>query len=144
MPRRLGIRSQLLGLVAAAAVPFLILIGVALWIQYRTAQTEALERAYTEARVIAAQIDDHLGNLDNLTLGLSSAIGVTPADTAANDALLSKLKAQLPAFISDIARRNPGRREHRRRLRHPLQPRRSRAISRRSSPASRPRSATPS
>jgi diguanylate cyclase (GGDEF)-like protein/PAS domain S-box-containing protein len=107
VPRRLGIRSQLLGLVAAAAVPFLVLIGVALWIQYRTARAEALERAYTEARVIAAQIDDHLGNLENLTLGLSHAVGVAPADTAANDALLSQLKAQLPGFISDIAVATP-------------------------------------
>jgi len=103
VPRRLGIRSQLLGLVAAAAVPFLILIGVALWSQYRTVQTESLERAYGEARVVAAQIDDHLGNLENLTLGLSRAISVKPADTAANDMLLSELKAQLPSFISDIA-----------------------------------------
>ena len=107
MPRRLGIRSQLLGLVAAAAVPFLVLIGVALWNQYRIAQAEALDRAYAEARVIAAQIDDHLGNLDNLTLGVSHVIGVTPADTAANDALLSELKAQLPGFISDIAVATP-------------------------------------
>jgi diguanylate cyclase (GGDEF)-like protein/PAS domain S-box-containing protein len=103
VPRNLGIRSQLLGLVAAAAVPFLVLIGVALWIQYRTAQSEALDRAYNEARVIAAQIDDHLGNVENLTLGLSRAIGMKPADTVANDALLSGLKAQLPGFISDIA-----------------------------------------
>jgi diguanylate cyclase (GGDEF)-like protein/PAS domain S-box-containing protein len=103
VPRHLGIRLQLLGLVAAAAVPFLVLIGVGLWIQYRTAQSEALERAYNEARVIAAQIDDHLGNVENLTLGLSHAIGVKPADTAANDALLSGLKAQLPGFISDVA-----------------------------------------
>jgi diguanylate cyclase (GGDEF)-like protein/PAS domain S-box-containing protein len=103
VPRHLGIRSQLLGLVAAAAVPFLVLIGVALWIQYRTAQTEALDRAYSEARVIAAEIDDHLGNLENLTLGLSRAVGLTPADRAANDALLSGLKAQLPGFINDVA-----------------------------------------
>jgi diguanylate cyclase (GGDEF)-like protein/PAS domain S-box-containing protein len=103
VPRHLGIRPQLLGLVAAAAVPFLILIGVALWIQYRTAQAEALDRAHTEARVIAAQIDDHLGNLENLTLGLSHAVGLTPADAAANDVLLSELKAQLPGFISNIA-----------------------------------------
>ena len=103
VPRRLGIRSQLLGLVAAAAVPFLILIGVALWNQYRTVQIESLERAYSDARVVAAQIDDHLGNLENLALGLSRAIGVRPADTPANDALLSGLKAQLPSFISDIA-----------------------------------------
>ena len=107
MPRPLGIRSQLLGLVAAAAVPFLILIVVALWNQYRTVQAESLERAYTEARVVAAQVDDHLGNLDNLTLGLSHAIGVTPADTAANDALLAELKAQLPSFISDIGVATP-------------------------------------
>jgi diguanylate cyclase (GGDEF)-like protein/PAS domain S-box-containing protein len=103
VPRNPGIRSQLLGLVAAAAVPFLILIGVALWSQYRTVQTESLERAYSEARVVAAQIDDHLGNLENLALGLSRAIGATPADIPANDALLSGLKAQLPSFISDIA-----------------------------------------
>ena len=103
MPRGVGIRSQLLGLVAAAAVPFLILIGVALWNQYRTMQTESLERAYSDARVVAAQIDDHLGNLENLALGLSRALGVTSADTPANDALLSGLKAQLPSFISDIA-----------------------------------------
>jgi Cache domain len=103
VPRRLGIRSQLLGLVAAAAVPFLVLIGIALWNQYRAAETESLERAYNEARVIAAQIDDHLGNLENLALGLSRAVGLGPAHTAANDALLTGLKAQLPGFISDIA-----------------------------------------
>jgi diguanylate cyclase (GGDEF)-like protein/PAS domain S-box-containing protein len=103
VPRYLGIRSQLLGLVAAAAVPFLILIGVALWIQYRIAQSEALDRAYSEARVIAAQIDDHLGNVENLSLGLSHVVGVKPPDTAANDALLSGLKAELPGFISDVA-----------------------------------------
>jgi HAMP domain-containing protein len=102
VPRHLGIRSQLLGLVAAAAVPFLVLIGVALWIQYRTAQSEALDRAYSEARLIAAETDDHLGNLENLTLGLSHAIGVMPADTPANDALLSDVKTRLPGFISDI------------------------------------------
>jgi Cache domain len=104
VPRHLGIRSQLLGLVAAATVPFLVLIGVALWtIQYRLAQTEALDRAYSEARIIAAQIDDHLGNVENLALGLSRAVGFSPGDTAANDALLSGLKAELPGFISDIA-----------------------------------------
>jgi diguanylate cyclase (GGDEF)-like protein/PAS domain S-box-containing protein len=107
VPRHLGIRSQLLGLVAAAAVPFLVLIGVALWIQYRTVQTESLDRAYAEARVVAAQIDDHLGNLSNLTLGLGRAIGVTPADTSANDELLMGLKAELPGFISDIAVATP-------------------------------------
>jgi hypothetical protein len=65
-----GIRSQLLGLVAAAVVPFLVLIGAGLWNQSRTAQAEAMARALAEARVLGAQLDDHLGNLENLMLGL--------------------------------------------------------------------------
>ena len=103
MAKPLGIRSQLLGLVAAAALPFLVLIGVALWNQYVTAQRETLERAYSEARVLAAQVDDHIGNLENLTLGLSRALNLDAADTAANDAILEGLRAQLPGFISDVA-----------------------------------------
>src|SRR5271169_3578768 len=103
----MGIRSQLLGLVAAAAFPFLVLINVGLWNQFRTAQTEALDRAHNEARVLAAQIDDHLGNLENLMIGLSRAIDLDPGGTAKNDALLKGLKAQLPGFISDIIIVNP-------------------------------------
>ena len=126
MPRHLGIRSQLLGLVAAAAVPFLVLIGVALWNQYRAAQTESLERAYSEARVIAAQIDDHLGNLENLALGLSRAVGVGPADTAANDALLIRTEGAAARIHIRHRCRRPRWREHRIGLWGPLQYRRPR------------------
>ena len=97
-----GIRSQLLGLVAAAALPFLVLIGAGLWNQFRTEQAEALNRALGEARVLAAQLDDHFGNLENLMLGLSRAVSTNPADAAANDTLLRGLKAELPRFISDV------------------------------------------
>jgi diguanylate cyclase (GGDEF)-like protein/PAS domain S-box-containing protein len=103
----MGIRSQLLGLVAAAVVPFLVLIGVGLWNQSRTEQAEALNRALGESRVLAAQIDDHIGNLENLMLGLSRAVSTNPADTAANDVLLGGLKAELPGFISDIVVATP-------------------------------------
>jgi HAMP domain-containing protein len=97
-----GIRSQLLGLVAAAVVPFLVLIGAGLWNQSRTEQAEAMSRALAEARVLAAQLDDHIGNLENLMLGLSRVVSTDPADAATNDALLSGLKAELPSYISDI------------------------------------------
>jgi hypothetical protein len=97
-----GIRSQLLGLVAAAVVPFLVLIGAGLWNQSRTEQAEAMSRALAEARVLAAQLDDHISNLENLTLGLSRVVSTKRADAAGNDALLSGLKAELPSFISDI------------------------------------------
>jgi hypothetical protein len=45
-----GIRSQLLGLVAAAVVPFLVLIGAGLWNQSRTEQAAAKNRALVADR----------------------------------------------------------------------------------------------
>src|SRR5271163_1890677 len=103
-----GIRSQLLGLVAAAAIPFLVLIGVSLFNQYRAAKAEALDRALSEARVLAAQLDDHIGNVENLMLGLSRAVSTNPADTAKNDALLRGLKAELPSFIWRVMKERLG------------------------------------
>ena len=102
VPKSLGIRAQLLGLVAAAVLPFLVLIGAGLWNQSRTEQAEALNRALGDARVLAAQVDDHLGNLENLMVGLGHAVSTNPADAAANDALLHDLKAELPDYIADI------------------------------------------
>jgi hypothetical protein len=97
-----SIRPQLLGLVAAAAVPFLILISVGLWNQSRTQQVQALQRAHAEARVIAARVDDHLGNLENLMAGLALAVSTKPSDVEANDALLGRLRPDLPRYIATV------------------------------------------
>ena len=97
-----GIRSRLLGLMLATVVPFTALIGGGLWTQWRNDQATAAERAVAEARLLAAQVDDHLGNLESLMAGLSRAVSINPADTAANDAVLKQLKAELPGFISNI------------------------------------------
>src|SRR4051812_36289791 len=97
-----GIRSRLLGLMLATVIPFTALIGGGLWTQWRNDQATAAERAIAEARLLAAQVDDHLGNLESLMTGLSRAVSVDPADTAANDAVLKQLKSELPAFISNI------------------------------------------
>ena len=60
-----SIRSQLLGLVLATVVPFTALIAVGLWNQWQRDQAAAIQRASDEARLIAAQVDDHIGNLEN-------------------------------------------------------------------------------
>src|SRR5215831_17506962 len=98
-----SIRSQLLGLVLATVVPFTVLIGAGLWSQWRTDQAAAIQRASDEARLLAAQVDDHIGNLANLLTGLSHAVSADPADVAANDALLRRVKAQLPSFVANIS-----------------------------------------
>ena len=86
----------------ATVVPFTALIGGGLWIQWRSDRANASERAVAEARLLAAQVDDHLGNLDSLLAGLSRAVSTNPADTVANDALLKLVKRDLPGFISNV------------------------------------------
>ncbi|MEA2948508.1 MAG: hypothetical protein QOI40_3838, partial [Alphaproteobacteria bacterium] len=83
-----SIRSQLLGLVLATVVPFTALIGAGLWNEWQSDQAAAIARATNEARLLAAQVDDYIGNLDNLLTGLSRAVSANPADTRQNDALL--------------------------------------------------------
>jgi predicted membrane-bound mannosyltransferase len=69
-----GIRARLLWLVAAAIIPFLVLSGIGMGTEWRREHDAAIRRALDEARLIAAQVDDHIGNLDNLLLGLSRAV----------------------------------------------------------------------
>jgi len=92
----------MLGLVVATVIPFTALIGVGLWNQWRHDQAAAVQRAIDQARLTAAEVDDHIGNLESLLTGLSRAVSWDPADTAANDALLHQLKPELPAFIASL------------------------------------------
>src|SRR6202790_15038 len=97
-----SIRSRLLVLVLATVVPFVALVGIGLWSQWQEDQAAAIERALNEARLLAAQLDDHLSNLENLLAGLSQAVSTNPADTSANDAVLRQTKAKLPDFVGNI------------------------------------------
>ena len=75
-----SIRLRLLGLVLAAVVPFTALIGLGIWDQWRIEQAQALQYALSEARSVAAQVDDHVGDLENLLAGLTQAISTNLAD----------------------------------------------------------------
>src|SRR5438132_1251195 len=97
-----SIRSQLLGLVIATVVPFSALIGIGLWSQWRSDQAAAIQRATNEARLLAAQVDDYISKLDNLLTGLSLAVSPDPADTRQNDALLRRLRRDLPSLVSNV------------------------------------------
>ena len=97
-----SIRSQLLGLVVATVVPFTALIGLGLSSQWRSDRAEAIERARNEARLLAAEVDDYIGNLENLLTGLSVAVSPSPADATYNNALLVQVRRELPPVISNI------------------------------------------
>ncbi len=97
-----SIRLRLLGLVLAAVTPFAMLIGGGIWDQWRIEQAQALQFALSEARSVAAQVDDHIGSLESLLAGLTQAISLDPADTEANDAVLKRVMAEQPDYIGNI------------------------------------------
>jgi PAS domain-containing protein len=97
-----GVRSRLLGLVVATVIPFTALIGAGLWNQWQHDKGRAIDGAINQARLLAAQVDDHIGELELLLTGLSWSVSPRAADAAANSALLESVKAELPAFVGNI------------------------------------------
>src|SRR6202011_6158074 len=97
-----GIRTRLLGLVIATVVPFTALIGGGLWNQWRADQAQAIRSAQIEARLLAARVDDQIGELDNLLIGLGRAVSTKPEDIQANDAALRHVKSELPDYIGNL------------------------------------------
>jgi diguanylate cyclase (GGDEF)-like protein/PAS domain S-box-containing protein len=97
-----GIRTRLLGLVIVTVVPFTALIGGGLWIQWRGDQAQAFRSALTEARQLAARVDDQIDDLENLLVGLSQAVSINPNDIQANDAILRRTQAELPDYIGNL------------------------------------------
>src|SRR3954451_13858479 len=97
-----SIRSRLLLLVVATVAPFLALVSVGLWKQWSRDHSAAVERSLLDARQLAAQIDDQLGNLEFLLAGLSRAVSADATYTAANNALLRDAHAELPGFVNGL------------------------------------------
>jgi diguanylate cyclase (GGDEF)-like protein/PAS domain S-box-containing protein len=97
-----GIRTRLLGLVIATVVPFTALVGVGLFSQWQNDEAQAFKNALDEARLLAAQVDDEIGNLETLLSGLSRAVSISPERTHTNDELLRQVKGELPGYISNI------------------------------------------
>ena len=52
--------------------------------------------------MIAAQVDDHIGNLHNLLSGVSVAVSWDSNDTEANDKTLRRVKSELPSYIANL------------------------------------------
>ena len=92
-----GIRARLLGLLLVMVVPFIVLAGANLWMQWKLDEAASMRSALGEAQRIAQHLDDEIGNFDSLIAGLSWAVSVDPAQKASNDALLRRAKAELPA-----------------------------------------------
>ncbi|HET8877602.1 MAG TPA: PAS domain-containing protein [Casimicrobiaceae bacterium] len=96
----IGLRLALLAL--ALGLPFVVYVGVNAARQASTAREFAQQRTLALARVVAARVDDVVG--DNLIALALVRHGVTldPSATSANDAFLDKIRGDLPGMVQNV------------------------------------------
>lgn len=86
----------------ALGLPFILYVAGNAARQASLARAEAQQRVLALARVIAARVDDVVGdNLAALAV-ISRAVDVDATATAANDAVLARIGADLPRFVDGI------------------------------------------
>ena len=99
---RSSIGFRLAALAFAVGLPFIVYVGANAARQASVAHDYAKQRALALARVIAARVDDVVG--DNLTaLALvRHGVVVDPSAVAANDAFLAKIRGDLPRLVHNV------------------------------------------
>ncbi|MDB6002720.1 MAG: hypothetical protein JWP52_4419 [Rhizobacter sp.] len=98
-----GIRMRLRLLVLMLAIPFLIYVGLTAMRQANDEREQASQRMLTAAEVTGMRLDDHVANIEQMLKVLSHVVGVSPGDTATNDAMLAGLASSIPHHINDIS-----------------------------------------
>ena len=96
------IRTRLLVLVTAAALPLLILAAIFLWDRFNEDYVNNRTAAIQAARSAAARIDDNVNDVSTLLRVIGKMISTNPADAEKNDVVLSSVKADLPSYLNNI------------------------------------------
>jgi signal transduction histidine kinase/CheY-like chemotaxis protein/HPt (histidine-containing phosphotransfer) domain-containing protein/HAMP domain-containing protein len=111
------IRTRLLVLVTAAALPLLILAAIFLWDRFNEDYVSNRTSVIRAARTAAERIDDHVNDVNTLLLVIGKMISANPADAEKNDVILTNVKADLPSYLNnillfDLAGNNIGTSQH--------------------------------
>src|ERR1017187_334123 len=100
---RLGVRARLLLLVLALGLPFFTYIVLSAIDEARAGRELAKERSLAVARVVAARLDDYVGDINQLLATLSHVVVIAPDHASDNDALLREMQRDLPSYINNVA-----------------------------------------
>ncbi len=100
--RLIGIRGRLVLLVLVAALPLLTLIGLDAKREIAHERAVALERLQARAHSIAARLDDQLGNIDTLLIGLSHLVSANPDNIAQNEEIFRSIARDLPPYYLNV------------------------------------------
>jgi diguanylate cyclase (GGDEF)-like protein/PAS domain S-box-containing protein len=99
----LGIRGRLVLLALALGLPILAYVAYSAGEQMRQERELAKERNLAFARIVAARLDDYVGDVNQILATLSHVVDARVEATAHNDALLSDLRPNLPSHVSNLA-----------------------------------------
>jgi PAS domain S-box-containing protein len=101
--RSFGLRPRLIVLVLGAVAPFVLLIGMVARQHRFNERSGAEQRALTQAQALADRLDSRFGTIETLLLTLVHAASPNARDSAANDALLRAVVAELPTDFAHFA-----------------------------------------
>jgi diguanylate cyclase (GGDEF)-like protein/PAS domain S-box-containing protein len=105
-PRRWPVGSSIgvrLGVLAfALGLPFVVYVGGNAAHQAALERDEAKERTLSLARLVAARIDDYIGDLVNAFALVGHGVAIDPAHSAANDAFLHRIRSDLPRAVNGV------------------------------------------
>ena len=97
----LSLRTRLMLLVVALAMPFLLYMAALAWTQAVEENNEALEHAEALAGMVAARVDEFVDDTDVLMRLVAHATG--DPSPAAVQRYLDSLRGDLPPYIGDVA-----------------------------------------
>ena len=98
----LGIRGRLVLLVLGLGLPFLAYVAYSAAEQVARERDVAKERNLAHARIVAARLDDYVGDVNQLLATLSYVVPATQEATAENDVLLRHLGPNLPSHVRNL------------------------------------------
>jgi hypothetical protein len=87
---------------AFAALPAAALIGTLFWSHTLTERSDERHLALSAAQLVASRIDVYFGGLEILLREIGAAVSTNPNDVDVNDALLQRLKSELPKSVANI------------------------------------------
>jgi diguanylate cyclase (GGDEF)-like protein/PAS domain S-box-containing protein len=98
-----GIRGRLVLLVIALGLPFAAYVVVNATEQVARERQAAKERSLAIARIVAARLDDYVGDVNQLLATLSAVVPTAREATPENDALLRGLGPNLPSHVNNLS-----------------------------------------
>ena len=99
----LGIRERLVLLVLAMLLPWIALFATTYASYRRDHNHDTRTRLTGLAAQVGARVDDQLGTIEGLLVAVGEATSTDTAAIASNDALLRRIRGELPPYVTNFA-----------------------------------------